>query len=95
MLLDERDRIQLNLRTVREYLAKGFPGFQLTEDASDPNICHRFTVTNVRTFEQYKLKVGWARLTEISTLPEKMNRSLVDDDVAGRMRKAKGHYAYW
>jgi hypothetical protein len=95
MILDERDRIELNLRTIREYLAKGFTGFQLTEDASDPTVCHRFTVTDVKTFEQYKLKIGWARLSEITNNPEKMNRSLVNDDVVARMRKAKGHYVYW
>ena len=95
MVLDERDRIELNLRTIREYLAKGFPGFQLTEDASDQTVCHRFTMTDVKTFEQYKLKIGWARLSDIINDPEKINRSLADDDVVTRMRKAKGHYVYW
>ena len=95
MVLDERERIEQNLHTIREYLTKGFPGFQLTEDASDLTICHRFTVTDVRTFEQYKLKVGWPRLSEITNSPEKMNHSLAEDDVVARMRKAKGHYVYW
>ena len=95
MVLDERHRIQQNLRTIRDYLINGFPGFQLTEDGPDPTICHRFTMTDVKTFEQYKLKVGWPRLSEITSNPEKLDRLLMDDDVVGRMRKAKGHYVYW
>jgi len=79
MVLDERHRIQQNLRTIRGYLINGFPGFQLTEDAPDPTICHRFTMTDVKTFEQYKLKVGWPRLSEITSNPEKMDRLLMDD----------------
>lgn len=92
---DERERIEVNLRTIREYLTQGFPSFQLTEDASDPTICHRFTVTNGSTFEQFKLKVGWPRLCEITNSPEKLHRLLADDNVVGRMRKAKGQYVYW
>ena len=95
MVLDERDRIELNLGVIRQYLAKGFPTFQLTEDVSDRTICHRFTVTDIKTFEQFKLKVGWSRLSEITNNPETVNRSLMDDDVVARMRKAKGHYIYW
>jgi hypothetical protein len=52
-------------------------------------------MTDVKTFEQYKLKVGWPRLAEITSNPDKMDRLLMDDDVVGRMRKAKGHYVYW
>lgn len=95
MVLDERDRIQQNLTTIRDHLTNGFPGFRLTEDAPDPTICHRFTMTDVKTFEQYKLKVGWARLAEITSNPEKMDRSLVDEEVVAKMRRAKGHYFYW
>lgn len=95
MVLDERDRIQQNHRTIRDYLIHGFPGFQLTEDAPDPTISHRFTMTDVKTFEQYKLKVGWPRLSEITNNPEKTNRSLVDEEVIAKMRRAKGHYLYW
>lgn len=95
MVLDEQDRIQQNLRTIRDYLIDGFPGFQLTEDAPDATICHRFTMTLVKTFEQYKLKVGWVRLADISNSPEKLYRSLVDEEVVAKMRRAKGHYFYW
>jgi len=49
MVLDERDRIHLNLQTIRDYFVKGFVGFDLTEDASDPTVCHRFTMTDLKT----------------------------------------------
>jgi hypothetical protein len=89
------DRIQQNVRAIRDYLIKGFQGFQLTEDAPDPTVCHRFTMTDVKTFEQYKLKVGWPRLSDILNNPEKLDRSLVDEEVVAKMRRAKGHYFYW
>jgi hypothetical protein len=95
MVIDERERIELNRRTIREHLIKEFPGFHLTEDASEHLVYHRFTVTDVTTFEQYKLKVGWPRLSEITNNPDMTKRSLMDDDVIGRMRNAKGHYAQW
>ena len=92
MVLDERERIQLNLQTIRDYLVTGFAGFQLTEDASDPTVCHRFTMTDLKTFQQYNLKVSWSHLGELT---EKMAHSLVDVDVVSKMRDAKGHYWYW
>ena len=95
VVLDEQERIQLNLNTIREYLVNGFPGFKLTEDASDPSVCHRFTMTDVKTFQQYKLKVEWPRLSDVFSDPERINRSLVHGDVVGKMREAKGHYLYW
>ena len=52
-------------------------------------------MTDVKTFEQYKLNVGWPRLSEITNNPEKTNRSLVDEEVIAKMRRAKGHYLYW
>ena len=72
MVLDERDCIHLNLETIRDYLVKGFVGFQLTEDASDPTVCHRFTMTDLKTFQQYKLKVSWSRLGELTNSAEKL-----------------------
>ena len=84
-----------NLKTVREYLAKEFPGFAMTEDTSEIGILHKFTMTNPKTFEQFKLKVGWPRLSDKSNNPEKINRSLVHGDVARKMRQHKGKYLYW
>lgn len=52
-------------------------------------------MTDVKTFEQYKLKVGWPRLSEATNSPDKLNRLLADDDVVGRMRKEKEQYVYW
>lgn len=95
MLLNEQERIQQNLKTIREYLLNAFPGFHMTEDASDPTVCHRFTMTNVKTFEQYKLKVEWHRLSDVLSNPDRTDRSLVHGDVVRKMRDAKGHYLYW
>ena len=95
VVLDEQERIQLNLKTIREYLLIGFPGFHMTENISDPSVCHRFTMTDVKTFEQYKLKVEWHRLSDVFSNPERINRSLVHGDIVGKMREAKGHYLYW
>jgi hypothetical protein len=95
VMLHEQPRIQEHLKIIREYLLKSFPGFDMTEDNSDPKICHRFTMTNLRTYEQFKLKVGWVRLSMFSN-PELMDRLLVYGDVAGKMRdEKKGQYFYW
>jgi hypothetical protein len=61
----------------------------------DSPICHRFTLTNLTTYQQYKLKVGWRRLSDRTSTPERTLNSLVHGDVACKMRKAKGNYLYW
>jgi hypothetical protein len=91
---EEQDWIE-NLKTIREYLAKQFPGFVMTEDSSDTGILHKFTMTNPQTHEQLKLKVGWPRLSDKSNNPEKTERALVHGDVARKMRQQKGQYFYW
>jgi hypothetical protein len=93
-MLEEQDWIE-NLKIVREYLMKEFSGFVMTEDSSDPGILHKFTMTNPETNEQFKLKVGWLRLSDISNNPEKTERSLVHGGVAHKMRQRKGQYFYW
>jgi hypothetical protein len=71
-------------------------GLDITEDGSDPLIGYRFIVTNLKTHEQYKLHVGWARLSNSSGDPEMIRESLLYDDVAGKMRVTKdGHYFFW
>ena len=89
--------VQQNLKVIREYLLKAFPGFNLTEDTGEPSVCHRFTLTNAKTFEQIKLKVGWSRLSDLSSDGEMMmRRLLVNSDLAGKMRDGKnGQYYYW
>ena len=94
-MVNEREGTQQNLKIIREYLTKEFPGFKLTEDTSDGSICHRFTVTDLKTYQQFKLKVGAPRLSHKSTAPDKLLRSLVHGDVACKMRKLKGSYFYW
>jgi hypothetical protein len=95
-MLDEQEHIQDNLKVIREYLVKSFPGFKMTEDAPDPKICYRFTMTNATTFQQFRLKVGWARLSETFNTAERTSRSLVHGGVAGKMRSEQnGQYYYW
>jgi hypothetical protein len=94
-MLDELERIQHNLKIVREHLLREFTGFNITEDTSDAPICHRFTLTDPMTYQQYRLKVGWRRLSDKTSTPERTLNSLVHGDVAYKMRKAKGNYLYW
>ena len=94
-MLDEQERIQQNLKIIREHLRREFPGFQITEDTSDAPICHKFTMTNLTNYQQYKLKVGWRRLSDKTSTPERTLSSLVHGDVAHKMRKSKGDYLYW
>ena len=53
-----------NLKTTRQYLTKGFQGFMMTEDSSGPGILLKFTMTKSKTYEQFKLQVGWPRLSD-------------------------------
>jgi hypothetical protein len=93
-MLEEQHWIE-NLKTIREYLTKEFQGCLMTEDSSDPGILHKFTMTHSKTDEEFKLKVGWPRLSDKSSNPEKIGRSLVHGGVAGKMREHKGKYFYW
>src|SRR5512146_2780467 len=86
---EEQKCVQQNLKVIREYLLKAFPGFYLIEDTPEPSVCHRFTLTNAKTFEQFKLKVGWVRLSDLSSDGEMMRRLLVNSDLAGKMRNEK------
>ena len=94
-MLKEEEGIHQNLKVIREYLLKAFPGFNLTEDTAEPRVSHRFTLTNAKTFEQFRLKVGWVRLSELSSDGE-MRRLLVASGLASKMRQEKsGQYYYW
>jgi hypothetical protein len=94
-MLDELEHIQHNLKIIRKHLLGEFTGFNITEDTSDAPICHRFTLTDLTTYQQYKLKVGWRWLADKTSTPERTLNSVVHGDVAYKMRKAKGHYLYW
>jgi len=63
-MLDELEQIQHNLKIIREHLLRKFAGFNITEDISDAPICHRFTLTDPMTYQQYGLKVGWRRFSD-------------------------------
>ena len=95
-MLEEQKCVQQNLKVLREYLLKAFPGFDLTEDTAEPRVCHRLTLTNAKTFEQFRLKVGWVRLSDLSSDGEMMQRLLVNSDLADKLRDEKnGEYYYW
>ena len=53
-MLDELEHIQHNLKIIRKHLLGEFTGFNITEDTSDAPICHRFTLTDLATYQQYK-----------------------------------------
>jgi hypothetical protein len=95
-MLEEQKCVQQNLKVIREYLLKAFPGFNLIEDTPEPSVCHRFTLTNAKSLDEFKLKVGWVRLSDLSSDGEMLRRLLVNSDLAGKMRDGKnGQYYYW
>jgi hypothetical protein len=63
-MLDELERIQRNLKIIREHLLREFTGVNITEDTSDAPICHKLTLTDPITYLQFRLNVGWRRLTD-------------------------------
>ena len=71
---------------------KAFPGFDMW-DESDPGVCHHFVLTNPRTAEEFKLKVGLGRFSDGFDEPDFMERLLVYSDVAGKLRESK--YYCW
>ena len=91
---DEATRIDENLKGIRGYLTKCFEGFEITEDRSDQSMYHIFTVTKQKDHQQFKLKVGWPRLSDRSNTLERCTRALTHGDVAGKMGNAKGTYFY-
>ena len=92
---DESRRIEDNLKVIRDYLLRSFHGFAVTEDKSIRRSCHTFTLSNRNTGEDFRLKVAWDRLAEISNTPDRTTRALEHGGVAGRMRNANGDYFYW
>jgi hypothetical protein len=92
---EEETHVQLNQQVIREYLLAQFVGFQLTQDKPDRPFFHWFTVTNIKSADQYRLKVPWPQLSDRGNTPEKNKRRLVMEDVANQMRAAKGQYFTW
>ena len=85
---DEEKRIQDNIQIIREYLLDQFKEFELT-DGSDGHFGHWFTVSNLSTYRQHRVKVSGPRLADASNTPKRSRRQLALDDVAGRMRDPK------
>ena len=92
MVDEEAIRSEQNLKVIREYLARCFVGFKVTEDNQHKRLCHAFTLSNRNTGEEFRLKVAWARLSEVSNTPDRTTHSLEHGGVAGKMRQANGDY---
>ena len=88
-------RIAGNQQVIREYLANEFLGCTMTEDRAHPPTHHSFVMAEPRTDTRYKLKVSWGRLSDSGNVPEKTMTRLCGDNVAGKMRDAKGEFFYW
>ena len=95
MVDEEFRRIEENLRVIRDYLARSFVGFHVSEDKPMPKSCHNFTLSHSETGKSFRLKVAWGRLTEESNTPDRTTRSLEHGGVANKMRSANGEYFYW
>jgi len=90
----ELSQVTANLEVIREYLIGQFKGFGLAEKSDVPR-SYTFTVTK-SVDEQYHLKVYWSQLSDQSHTPKRFLRSLVADDVAGRMKgKSQGECFSW
>lgn len=93
-LMTEQQFIKKNLAVIRAYLKSKFPGCVITEE-SNPSLYHTFTVRNEKLHHNYKLKVGWLRLSDRSNTQEKTRTELGRVDVASRMIQSGGNWSYW
>jgi len=93
-LMTEQQFIKKNLTVIRAYLKSKFPGCVITEE-SNPSLCHTFTVKDEKRHHSYKLKVGWARLSDRSDTQEKTKTELGLVDVARCMIQAGDDWFYW
>jgi hypothetical protein len=86
--------VKANVEVIREYLTSEFKGFEVTEKKDVP-VSYMFTVTKSAD-EQYQLKIFWPQLSDKGNTPERTQKRLVTDDVAGRMKgKSQGEYFMW
>ena len=87
-------RVEANVEVIREYLCVEFKGFEVTEKKDVP-LSYMFTVTKSAD-ERYQLRIFWPQLSDKSNTPERTQKRLVTDDVAGRMKgKSQGEYFLW
>ena len=77
--------------------AEGIPRIQLDRGHRRAKRLPPIHVDDAKTFEQIKLKVGWSRLSDLSSDGEMMmRRLLVNSDLAGKMRNENNdQYYYW
>lgn len=93
-LMTEQQFIKKNLAVIRAYLKSKFPGCVITEE-SNPSLYHTFTVRDEKLRRNYKLKVGWPRLSDRSNTQEKTRTELGRVDVARCMTQAGSEWFYW
>lgn len=93
-LMTEQQFIKKNLAVIRAYLKSKFPGCVITEE-STPSLYHTFTVRDEKLRHNYKLKVGWPRLSDRQNTQEKTRTELSRVDVAHNMIQAGDEWFYW
>jgi hypothetical protein len=86
---EEQQRIEENLDVIRTYLKHHFPSCTIDE-TSDLSISYNFTVTNLKEYKSYKLKVGGSRLSDKGNSPAKTQAELTSNNIAERMIEANG-----
>ena len=93
---EEETRITQNQQAIRDYLLDQFKGFELTKDKPEGSLYHWFTVTNIKAYTQYTLKVSGARLSDRGQHSEHIKHQLDLDNVAGNMRDTEkgGHFSW-
>jgi hypothetical protein len=90
----EREHKEENVAIIRAYLQGEFKGFDISEQPDYP-LSYTFTVTKLKPPTQYKLKMSWPRISDGDYTPAKIKRLLINDDVAARMKAARGEYFSW
>ncbi|MDH4085151.1 MAG: hypothetical protein OEV99_17100 [Nitrospira sp.] len=93
-LMTEQQFIKKNLAVIRAYLKTKFPRCVITEE-SNPSLYHTFTVRDEKVHHNYRLKVGWPRLSDRSNTQEKTKTELGRVDVARCMIQAGDDWFYW
>lgn len=93
-LMTEQQFIKKNLAVIRAYLKSKFPGCVITEE-SHLSLHHTFTVRDEKLRHNYKLKVGWSRLSDRRNTQEKTRTELSRGDVATGMSHAGGDWFCW
>jgi len=93
-LMTEQQLIKKNLAVIRAYLKSKFPSCVITEE-SHPSRHHIFTVRDENLQQNYRLKVGWPRLSDRRNTQEKTRTELARSDVATGMIQARDEWLYW